>query len=200
MIGILVVGQTDSPPTDPAVELGCPAVGERYRDYRRVELQEVTAGFRPVSASGDATPWTRPDLSVSPTPSAPAARSGHRLVGAAGNRCLDIAAPDSSDPVRLQLADCRDDRTRNQLWTMKPDGSVQLGGRCLDVLGASSDAGAAIQLTTCTTTPAQRFTLDGNQHLVNAHGGMCLGAVGQSTASGALIEQRSCGAGTNHLR
>ncbi|WP_433358526.1 protein kinase domain-containing protein [Micromonospora saelicesensis] len=253
----LVVSQTDSPPTDPAVELGRPAVGERYRDYRRVELhavnyqlkaaelewvytsdagtamharqrtfttakrkgysiawltpeatwaagvkafREVTAGFRPGSAPGDATPSARPDLSVSPTPSAPAARSGHRLVGVASNRCLDIAAPDSPDPVRLQLADCRDDRARNQLWTMKPDGIVQLGGRCLDVLGASSDAGAAIQLTTCNTTPAQRFTLDGDQHLVNAHSGMCLGAVGQSTASGALIEQRSCGAGTDHLR
>ncbi|WP_328374060.1 RICIN domain-containing protein [Micromonospora zamorensis] len=107
----------------------------------------------------------------------------------------------TADTVRAgQLADCRDDRARNQLWTMKPDGSVQLGGRCLDVLGASSDAGAAIQLTTCNTTPAQRFTLDGDQHLVNAHSGMCLGAVGQSTASGALIEQRSCGAGTDHLR
>ncbi|MEU1643967.1 RICIN domain-containing protein [Micromonospora zamorensis] len=47
----------------------------------------------------------------------------------------------TADTVRAgQLADCRDDRARNQLWTMKPDGSVQLGGRCLDVLGASSDA------------------------------------------------------------
>lgn len=254
---VLVVGQTDSPPTDPVVELGRPAVGERYRDYRRVELhavnyqlraadlewvytsdagtamharqrtfttakrkgysiawltpeaawaagvdafREVTAGFRPVSTAGGATPSARPDLSVSPTPSAPAGRSGHRLVGVASNRCLDIATPDSPDPVRLQLATCGDDRARNQLWTMRPDGSVQLGGRCLDVLGASSDAGAAIQLTTCNTTPAQQFTLDKDQHLVNAHSGMCLGAVGQSTASGASIEQRSCAPDTNHLR
>ncbi|MFI6781577.1 RICIN domain-containing protein [Micromonospora sp. NPDC050276] len=136
---------------------------------------------------------------MSPTPSAPAARSGNRLVGVASNRCLDVSAPDSPDPVRLRIWDCRDDRARNQLWAMRSDGSVQLGGRCLDVLGASSDAGAAIQLTTCNTTPAQQFALTDGQ-LVNAHSGMCLGTAGQSTANGAVIEQRSCGGGTNQLQ
>ncbi|MEV4766528.1 RICIN domain-containing protein [Micromonospora chokoriensis] len=147
-------------------------------------------------------PSAKPGLSTSPTSSAPPppARSGYRLVGVASSRCLDIAAPDSPDPVRLQLSDCRDDRARNQVWTMRSDGSVQLGGRCLDVLGASSDAGAAIQLTTCNTTPAQQFALNADRHLVNAHSGLCLGAVGQSTANGALIEQRSCGVGASHLQ
>ncbi|WP_332367492.1 serine/threonine protein kinase [Micromonospora sp. WMMC250] len=164
-------------------------------------FREVIAGFRPASAADGTTPSARPDLSTSPTPSAPPpARSGYRLVGVASNRCLDIATPDSPDPVRLQLSDCRDDRARNQVWTMRSDGSVQLGGRCLDVLGASSDAGAAIQLTTCNTTPAQQFALNAERHLVNAHSGLCLGAVGQSTANGALIEQRSCGVGTSHLQ
>ncbi|MDG4757545.1 ricin-type beta-trefoil lectin domain protein [Micromonospora sp. WMMD710] len=116
-------------------------------------FQDITSGFRPASAAGGVTPSARPDPSVSPTPGAPPVRSGSRLVGMASNRCLDITAPDSPDPVRPRLFDCRDDRARNQLWTMRPDGSVQLGGRCLDVLGASSDAGAAIQLTTCNTTP-----------------------------------------------
>ncbi|MGI5520394.1 serine/threonine protein kinase [Micromonospora sp. CA-259024] len=254
---MLVISQTDSPRSDPVAELSSPAVGERYRDFRRVELlavnyqlkaadlewrytsdagtamharqrtftaakrkgyriawltpeadwaagaeafREVTAGFRPASAAGGTTPSAKPDPSVSPRPSTPPAQDGYRLVGVASNRCLDITAPDSPDPVRLQLWDCRDDRARNQLWTMRPDGSVQLGGRCLDVLGASSDAGAAIQLTTCNTTPAQQFTLNADRQLVNAHSGMCLGAVGQSTANGALVEQRSCGAGTNHLQ
>ncbi|MGW3787319.1 serine/threonine protein kinase [Micromonospora chokoriensis] len=165
-------------------------------------FREITAGFRPASAADGTTPSAKPDPSTSPTSSAPPppARSGYRLVGVASNRCLDIAAPDSPDPVRLQLSDCRDDRARNQVWTMRSDGSVQLGGRCLDVLGASSDAGAAIQLTTCNTTPAQQFALNADRHLVNAHSGLCLGAVGQSTANGALIEQRSCGVGASHLQ
>ncbi|MET7670888.1 serine/threonine protein kinase [Micromonospora luteifusca] len=253
---MLVVNETDSPRSDPVAELSSPAVSERYRDYRRIELlavnyqlkaadlewvfrsdahtamharqrtfttekrkgysiawltpeaawsagaeafRKVTAGFRPASAAGGATPSARPDPRLSSTPDAPPARSGYQLVGVASNRCLDIAAPDSPDPVRLQLSDCRDDRARNQLWVMRPDGSVQLGGRCLDVLGASSDAGAAIQLTTCNTTPAQQFALNEGRQLVNAHSGLCLGAVGQSTANGALVEQRDCSA-SSHLQ
>ncbi|MEV1320465.1 serine/threonine protein kinase [Micromonospora arborensis] len=253
---MLVISETDSPRGDPVAELSSPAVGERYRDYRVVEVlavnyqlkaadlewsfrsdagtamharqrtfstakrkgysigwltpeaawpagaeafRVVTAGFRPASAAGGATPSATPDPRRSSTPSAPPARSGYQLVGVASNRCLDISAPDSPDPVRLQLSDCRDDRARNQLWAMRPDGSVQLGGRCLDVLGASSDAGAAIQLTTCNTTPAQQFTLNEARQLVNAHSGMCLGAVGLSTANGALIEQRGCSA-SSHLQ
>ncbi|WP_425271982.1 RICIN domain-containing protein [Micromonospora violae] len=137
---------------------------------------------------------------MSPTPSAPPARSGNQLVGVASNRCLDVSTPDSPDPVRLRIWDCRDDRASHQLWAVRADGSVRLGGRCLDVLGASSDAGAAIQLTTCNTTPAQRFTLNEARQLVNAHSGMCLGTVGQSTVNGALIEQRSCSAGTSQLQ
>ncbi|WP_433134443.1 serine/threonine protein kinase [Micromonospora sp. CA-240977] len=164
------------------------------------EFRQVTSGFRPASAMVGATPTGRPPTGGSPTPSAPPARSGYRLVGVASSRCLDVATPQSPDPVRLRLWDCRDDRAANQLWATRPDGSVQLGGRCLDVLGASSDVGAAIQLTTCNTTPAQQFTLTADRHLVNAHSGLCLGAVDQSTADGALIEQRGCDAGTNDLR
>lgn len=255
---MLVVSQTDSPRGDPLAELGGPAVSERYRDYRRVELlavnyqlkaadlewvytseagtamrgrqrtfttaarhgysiawltpesawpaagadafREVTAGFRPASTADGATPSATPDRRVSPSPSVPPARSGNRLVGVASKRCLDISAPDSPDPVRLGIWDCRDDRASHQLWAMRSDRSVQLGGRCLDVLAASSDAGAAIQLTTCNTTPAQQFTLNEAGQLVNAHSGLCLGTVGQSTANGAMIEQRSCSAGTSHLR
>ncbi|WP_433260762.1 serine/threonine protein kinase [Micromonospora vinacea] len=255
---MLVVGQTDAPRGDPLAELGDRAVGERYRDYHRVELlavnyqlkaadlewvytseagtamharqrtfttakrqgysiawlapesswtvagadafREITAGFRPMSTAGGATPSATPDRRVSPTPSVPAARSGNRLVGVASNRCLDVGAPDSPDPVRLRIWDCRDDRASHQLWAIRSGGSVQLGGRCLDVLGASSDAGAAIQLTTCNTTPAQQFTLNEARQLVNAHSGLCLGTVGQSTANGAVIEQRSCSAGTSHLQ
>ncbi|MEU8284974.1 serine/threonine protein kinase [Micromonospora sp. NPDC048905] len=163
-------------------------------------FRKVTSGFRPASAGVGSTPTGTPPSSGSPTPSTSPARSGYRLVGTASKRCLDIATPQSPDPVRLRLWDCRDDRAANQLWTTGPDGSVRLGGRCLDVLGASSDAGAAIQLTTCNTTPAQRFTLDADRHLVNAHSQLCLGAVDQSTADGALVEQRGCGAGTNDLR
>ncbi|WP_112605533.1 serine/threonine protein kinase [Micromonospora noduli] len=254
---MLVVSQTDSPRSDPLAELGGPAVSERYRDYRRIELiavnyqlkaadlewiytseagtamrgrqrtfttgerlgysiawltpepawavagadafREVTAGFRPASTAGGATPSATPDRRVSPTPSVPPARSGNRLVGVASKRCLDVSAPDSPDPVRLGIWDCRDDRASHQLWSMRSDRSVQLGGRCLDVLSASSDAGAAIQLTTCNTTPAQQFTLNEARQLVNAHSGLCLGTVGQSTANGAMIEQRSCSAGTSHL-
>ncbi|WP_433320931.1 protein kinase domain-containing protein [Micromonospora sp. CA-269861] len=163
-------------------------------------FREITTGFRPASPTGGATPSATPDRPVSPTPSAPPTRSGTQLIGVASNRCLDVSAPDSPDPVRLRIWDCRDDRASHQLWSMRSDGSVQLGGRCLDVLVASSDAGAAIQLTTCNTTPAQQFTLNEARQLVNAHSGMCLGTVGQSTANGALIEQRSCSAGTNHLQ
>lgn len=255
---MLVVSQTDAPRGDPLTELGGREVGERYRDYHRVELlavnyqlkaadlewvytseagtamharqrtfttakrqgysiawltpesawsaagadafREITAGFRPASTAGGATPSATPDRRVSPTPSVPPARSGNRLVGVASNRCLDVGAPDSPDPVRLRIWDCRDDRASHQLWAIRSDGSVQLGGRCLDVLGASSDAGAAIQLTTCNTTPAQQFTLNEARQLVNAHSGLCLGTVGQSTANGAMIEQRSCSAGTSHLQ
>ncbi|WP_430503195.1 serine/threonine protein kinase [Micromonospora trifolii] len=163
-------------------------------------FREITTGFRPASPAGGATPSATPDRRVSPTPSVPPARSGNRLVGVASNRCLDVSAPNSPDPVRLGIWDCRDDRASHQLWAMRSDGSVQLGGRCLDVLGASSDAGAAIQLTTCNTTPAQQFTLNEARQLVNAHSGLCLGTVGQSTANGAVIEQRSCSAGTSHLQ
>ncbi|MFE0532220.1 serine/threonine protein kinase [Micromonospora parva] len=254
---MLVVSRTDSPTSDPLTELGGPAVNERYRDFRRVELvavnyqlkaadlewvytsdagtamharqrtfttgkrqgysiawltpesawaagadafREVTAGFRPASTADGVTPSGTPDRRVSSTPSGPPARSGDRLVGVASNRCLDVDAPDSPDPVRVRIFDCRDDRAAQQTWSLRPDGSVQLGGRCLDVLGASSDAGAAIQLTTCNTTPAQQFALTEARQLVNAHSGMCLGTVGQSTANGALIEQRSCGAGTGQLQ
>jgi hypothetical protein len=163
-------------------------------------FREITSGFRPASSTGGATPSAKPDRRVSPTPSAPPARSGTRLVGVASNRCLDVSTPESPDPVRLRIWDCRDDRAAHQLWTMRSDGSVRLGGRCLDVLVASSDPGAAIQLTTCNTTPAQQFSLNGAGQLVNAHSGLCLGAVAQSTANGAAIEQRSCAAGGDHLR
>ncbi|MEU8179211.1 serine/threonine protein kinase [Micromonospora sp. NPDC049044] len=164
------------------------------------DFRHVTSGFRPASAAVGSTPGGRPPAGGSPTPSTPPARTGYRFVGAASDRCLDIATPQSPDPVRVRLWDCRDDRAANQLWTTRPDGSVQLGGRCLDVLGASSDAGAAIQLTTCNTTPAQQFTLTADGHLVNAHSGLCLGAADQSAAAGALIEQRDCGTATNDLR
>ncbi|SIM80076.1 Serine/threonine protein kinase [Micromonospora cremea] len=157
-------------------------------------FREVTGGFRPASAPAGTAASAKPNSTPSVAPSAAPRTSGHRLVGAASDRCLDVTAPESPDPVRVRLWDCRDDRARNQLWTMRADGSVQLGGRCLDVVNASSDDGAPIQLTTCNTTPAQQFTLNEQRQLVNAHSGMCLGGVDLATASGALIEQRTCDA------
>ncbi|GAB3933100.1 hypothetical protein GCM10027614_03420 [Micromonospora vulcania] len=144
-----------------------------------------------TSPSADPTTGSGPG-SVALTPSARPRTAGDRLVGVASKRCLDISAPDSPDPVRLQLWDCQDDRDRNQLWTLRADGSVQLGGRCLDVLGASSDDRAAIQITTCNTTPAQQFTLNGQRQLVNAHSGKCVGPVDLGTGNGTSIEQRTC--------
>ncbi|WP_442934288.1 protein kinase domain-containing protein [Micromonospora sp. CPCC 205539] len=165
----------------------------------------ITAGFRPVASStptptpNGATASPDPDTTTGTvTPSARPRTAGYHLVGSGSGRCLDVSAPESPDPVRLRLWDCRDDRAASQVWTLRPDRSVQLGGRCLDVLGASTDSGAPIQLTTCNTTPAQQFTLNAEGQLVNAHSGLCVGAVDGSAANGALRERRTCPAGAKN--
>ncbi|RKR91941.1 serine/threonine protein kinase [Micromonospora pisi] len=153
------------------------------------DFQRITAGFRPAPAPGT-TPQTRPSRSA--TPSAIPDLPGDQITGRASGRCLDVANPDSPDPVRLRIWDCGASRTRNQSWTFAPDGSIRLLDRCMDVLAASSDDGAAIQLTTCNTTPAQRFTFNADQQLVNASSGKCLDVVATGTSNGALVEQSTC--------
>ncbi|MFI6763078.1 ricin-type beta-trefoil lectin domain protein [Micromonospora sp. NPDC050417] len=163
------------------------------------DFQRITAGFRPAPAPGTTSP-TRPSVSSSATPSATPNLPGDQIRGKASGRCLDVANPDSPDPVRLRIWDCGASRTRNQSWTFAPDGSIRLLDRCMDVLAASSDDGAAIQLTTCNTTPAQRFTFNANQQLVNGSSGKCLDVVATGTSNGALVQQSTCDTGVPSQR
>ncbi|WP_407952003.1 serine/threonine protein kinase [Plantactinospora sonchi] len=162
-------------------------------------FRKVVDGFRPAAEPDDADPSPNGTKPNPPVPTTPPGKpggssgvSGYQLVSLASNRCLDVASPDSPDPVRLRIWDCGDARNRNQRWTFQADGSIRLGGRCVDVLGASSDEGAPIQLTTCNNTPAQKFTLNGQRQLVNAHSGMCLDALDEGTANGTPIQQWTC--------
>ncbi|WP_345632558.1 ricin-type beta-trefoil lectin domain protein [Rugosimonospora acidiphila] len=178
-------------------------------------FRQITSGFRPAappeptpSASRAATPSTapttaRPPSALSPTPtpkqSSPGVPDvpGTQLVGRASARCVDVADPDSPDPVALRIWDCGASRARDQTWTFQPDGSITLLGRCMDVLNASDVDGATIQLTTCNTTPAQKFILDGEQHLVNASSGKCVGVAESGTENGALLQQFTCGSASD---
>ncbi|MFK3982747.1 ricin-type beta-trefoil lectin domain protein [Micromonospora sp. NPDC050397] len=157
-------------------------------------FERVVAGFRPASAPGASGTPERPTPSsnVPVMPSTPAGPPRYQLVGTASGRCLDVANPDSPDPVRLRIWDCGAAGVRSQSWTFESDGSISLLGRCMDVLGASSDNGAAVQLTTCNNTPAQHFRLNDKQQLVNEHSGRCLDVTGLSNANGALIQQYAC--------
>ncbi|WP_417323598.1 protein kinase domain-containing protein [Dactylosporangium cerinum] len=167
-------------------------------------FRRITDGFRPApnpSAAGTQRSATPPPGATSPAkPSTAAGMPGFQLIGKASGRCLDVANPDSPDPVRLQIWDCSAGRARNQRWTFFPDGSIRLLGRCMDVLGASSDNGAAIQLTTCNGTPAQHFTLNSEQQLVNAHSRLCLDVTSTGTQNGALIQQFTCNNGADNQK
>lgn len=169
-------------------------------------FRKVVDGFRPAAgvdggpAGSSAPPTTLPAHPPSVKPSNSPRVSGYQLVGVASNRCLDVANPDSPDPVRLRLWDCGDGRARNQRWTFQSDGSIQLGGRCMDVLAASASNGATIQLTTCNNTPAQKFTLNGQRQLVNVQNGMCLDALDEGSANGTPIQQWACNNGALHQK
>ncbi|MEO3742784.1 ricin-type beta-trefoil lectin domain protein [Plantactinospora sp. B5E13] len=169
-------------------------------------FRKVVDGFRPAAGvdggPGDssAPPTTAPADPPPVKPSNSPRVSGYQLVGVASNRCLDVANPDSVDPVWLRLWDCGDGRARNQRWTFQSDGSIRLGGRCMDVLAASASNGATIQLTTCNNTPAQKFTLNSQRQLVNAHSGMCLDALDEGSANGTPIQQWTCNNGALHQK
>ncbi|MEU7750534.1 ricin-type beta-trefoil lectin domain protein [Micromonospora sp. NPDC049101] len=65
------------------------------------------------------------------------------------NRCLDIAAPDSPDPVRLQLTTCN--TTPAQRFTLDEDQHLvnAHSGMCLGAVGQSTASGALIEQRSC---------------------------------------------------
>ncbi|WP_327249997.1 ricin-type beta-trefoil lectin domain protein [Streptomyces sp. NBC_01320] len=129
-------------------------------------MPTATATSRPTKA--------KPRSGVQKIAQAPVGSSGsvvtYHLVSAQTGKCL--SADHASDGAWLFIWDC--DGSREQNWTFKNDGTIQLKGLCMEVSHASRDEGAVVQLSRCSGNAAQQFRLNSNHELFAVNSGNCV--------------------------
>jgi hypothetical protein len=117
-----------------------------------------------------------------------------QIVGAAGNRCVDVPYADSTDGKQLQLYDCNN--TKAQAWAFPGDGTIRALGKCMDVRASGTADGTVVQLYRCNGTPAQQWTYDRTTKRYRALG-KCLDASYPGTGNGTKLQIWGCWNGTN---
>jgi mannan endo-1,4-beta-mannosidase len=138
---------------------------------------------KPASVYGTGGPTT------SPPPS-----GGGQIVGAASNRCVDVA--NSTNGTQALLQDCSASRTGQQV-TRSSTGELKINNKCLDAEGWGSSNGTRVVLWDCGGGNNQRWNVNSNGTITNVHNGLCLDANNAGTANGTQIILWSCNGGSN---
>ena len=104
--------------------------------------------------------------------------------------CVDDAGDSPAPGTAVQLATC--DNGLSQIWTVQPDGTLQVNGACLDTAGGGTAAGTLTVLNTCNASATQIWAPGPGSTLVSQASGLCLDDPGASTVNDTQLQVNPC--------
>jgi hypothetical protein len=159
---------------------------------RTTEAGSAPATTRPPARAATTT-TAAPPARVSPDPTAPmlappaVARVGR--IAAGGGLCLDLNGGVPFDGNHVQVYDCN--TSVAQVWTLTPDGTLQVVGKCANLAGDGS-----VHIVSCDGRTTAQWRAGPDRTLVNAANDKCLTDPSGGTRSGAAVRVTACsGAG-----
>jgi hypothetical protein len=148
-----------------------------------------TVRFAAVSGS------TAPDIDAIRVQNIPGT-DGTALVGAASNRCVDLARNTITDATQAELWDCAGGQNQTFAHTTR-DELVVYGNKCLDADGAGTSNGTKVIIWDCTGGTNQKWTVHSDGTVTNNLSGLCLDASEAATANGTKLILWTCNGQTN---
>jgi hypothetical protein len=119
--------------------------------------------------------------------------TGDQIVGAASNRCVDLAS--ATNGTQARLWDCN--QGAGQTFTRTAAGELKVNGKCLDAEGWGTSNGTKAVIWDCSGGNNQRWNVNSNGTITNVHNGLCLDANNAATANGTPVILWSCNGGSN---
>ncbi|MDC2961078.1 RICIN domain-containing protein [Streptomyces gilvifuscus] len=148
-----------------------------------------TVRFAAVSGS------TAPDIDAIRVQNIPGT-DGTALVGAASNRCVDLAKNTISDATQAEIWDCAGGQNQTFTHTTR-DELVVYGNKCLDADGAGTTNGTKVIIWDCTGGTNQKWTVHSDGTVTNNLSGLCLDVSEAATANGTKLILWTCNGQTN---
>ncbi|MDX3243922.1 ricin-type beta-trefoil lectin domain protein [Streptomyces sp. ME18-1-4] len=138
---------------------------------------------------------TAPDIDAIRVQNIPGT-DGTALVGAASNRCVDLAKNTDTNATQAELWDCTGGQNQTFTHTSR-DELVVYGNKCLDADGAGTSNGTKVIIWDCTGGTNQKWTVHSDGTVTNNLSGLCLDASDAATANGTKLVLWSCNGQTN---
>jgi hypothetical protein len=138
---------------------------------------------------------TAPDIDAIRVQNIPGT-GGTALVGAASNRCVDLAKNTIANATQAQLWDCAGGQNQTFTHTTR-DELVVYGNKCLDADGAGTANGTKVIIWDCTGGTNQQWTVHSDGTVTNNLSGLCLDASEAATANGTKLVLWTCNGQTN---
>jgi Ricin-type beta-trefoil lectin domain len=138
--------------------------------------------------------WSLPLSMRSPTAlEEPAVGTISEILGT--GPCLDdeFGLPYPGTPIVLESCN----GSREQQWTVSPDGTLGIVSRCLDVAGGGTANGQLAEMNTCTGSASQQWQFRADGAVVNLASGKCLDDPNSNLANGTRLQVWSCNLGFN---
>ncbi|MCD9878441.1 RICIN domain-containing protein [Streptomyces guryensis] len=148
-----------------------------------------TVRFAAVSGS------TAPDIDAIRVQNIPGT-DGTALVGAASNRCVDLAKNTITDATQAELWDCAGGQNQTFTHTTR-DELVVYGNKCLDADNSGTANGTKVIIWDCTGGTNQKWTVHSDGTVTNNLSGLCLDASEAATANGTKLILWTCNGQTN---